>query len=71
MSIFSLAEIIQNIKVYICLNREFCQLFKKKKKIISIGPVVFCQEIKKKSSFLVWEKKMSRYVDEIAPTSNF
>ena len=32
LSIFALAEIIQNIKVYICLNREFCQLFKKKKK---------------------------------------
>ena len=33
LSIFALAEIIQNIKVYICLNREFCQLFKKKKSL--------------------------------------
>ena len=51
VSIFALAEIIQNIKVYICLNREFCHFSKKKKKkkkkiLISIGHVVFGVEIK-------------------------
>ena len=60
MSIFALAGITQNKKVYICLNREFSQLFKKKKKnFISIGHVVFGLEIKS-LSFLVWKKKMLR-----------
>ena len=45
VSIFALAEIIQNIKVYVCLNREFCQLFNKKY-LISIRHVVFGVEIK-------------------------
>ena len=60
MSIFALAGITQNIKVYMCLNGEFCQLFKKKKKkkkITSIRHVVFGVEI-----------KMSTYVDEFVPT---
>ena len=57
MSIFALPGITQNIKVYICLNRAFCQLFKKKKNFISIGHVMFGVEI-----------KMSTLVDEFAPT---
>ena len=56
MSIFALAEIIQN-KKKISIDRGFSQLFKKKKKkkkkkkFISIVPVVFCQEIKKSRRF--------------------
>ena len=55
MSIFALTG-IKTIKVYVCLNMEFCQ---PKKKKISIGHMVLGVEI-----------KISRQVDKIGPTPN-
>ena len=52
VSIFALAEITKKKK---CINRGFSQLFKIKY-FISIGPVVFGQEIKKVVVFSLGKK---------------